>query len=187
MSLRWSLTAVLALSALGCSDPVPPPAQAGLLLQMRNGSQAAGKACNVTALTKTVPDRDPQLVEGPTISNPGVRILDGEDKSKISCAVKGSGTFSVSGSIQYGSTSFTILGGSVTAGASGTGQVSVYTAETGSLSSASGTPCTFDVTGGSLQIKPGSMWAEFNCPTLETTPAVACAASGVVILENCTE
>jgi hypothetical protein len=148
-----------------------------------------GKACNVTTLTKTVPDRDPMSpFEGPTNMDPGVRIIDGEDNSKISCTVKGSGTFSVAASIQYGSLGFTILGGSVTAGGTGTATVTLYTPETApALQSPSGTPCTLSVMTPPFQAQSGSMWGEFRCPTLETTPSTACSANGIIVIENCSE
>jgi hypothetical protein len=191
MSLRWSYTAVFALGTLACSDPVPPPAQAGLRLGMANSAGIAGKSCPVTTVTKTVPDRDPTSVfEGPTATDPGVRVIDGEDGSKISCTVKeGSGTFSVSGSIQYASTSFTLLGGSVPEGGMGTANISVYAPEIGtSISSPSGSPCTLRVPPGTnFQVKSGSIWAEFACPSLETTPSTACSANGIVVFENCRE
>lgn len=189
MSLRLSFTVVLAASTFACSDPVPPPAQAGLKLSLRNASPAiAGKSCPVTALTKTVPETDPNnLMEGPTTTSPGVRVIDGESNSKISCSVKGSGTFNVSASIAYSGVTFTILGGTVTSGGTGTASMSVYTPETFSISSPSSTPCTLDVSMGDLQAQPGSMWATFRCASLETAPGTACSADGVIVIENCTE
>ena len=190
MSLRWSFTAVLALGTLACSDPVPPPAQAGLRLSLSNGSGISGKSCPVTAITKTVPERDPNnIMEGPSATDPGVRVIDGEDNSKISCSVKGNGPFSVSASIQYASTSFTLLGGSVMAGGNGTANISVYTPEiTTTISSPSTTPCSVRVPAGtSFQVKPGSIWAEFSCMSLETTPSTACSANGILVFENCAE
>lgn len=189
MSLRLSLTLVLATSAFACSDPVPPPAQAGLRLSLGNASPAIpGKSCPVPALTKTVPDVDPNnLMEGPTTSDPGVRVIDGESGSKISCTVKGNGTFSIAANIAYGGLTFRILDGTVTAGGTGTASVSVYTPETFAIASTSANPCSLDVTTPPLQVQSGSMWATFRCPALETSPSTACSASGVLVLENCTE
>jgi hypothetical protein len=164
-----------------------PPAQAGLLLQIRSASPAIpGKACNVTALTKTVPDEDPYAVEGPTTTTPGERVVDGEQRSQISCTVSGDSLFDVTGSIEFGSTSFVIMG-EVTAGSTGSATVSAYTPDTGALTSPSTNLCTIDVSTSPLQVDSGAIWASFDCPTLETPPSTACGASGVFILENCEE
>jgi hypothetical protein len=36
-----------------------------------------------------------------------------------------------------------------------------------------------------FQVKAGSMWAEFSCPSVEAAPNEYCTANGFFVLENC--
>jgi len=191
---RWSFLALPLLATLGCSDPVPPPAQAALALQIGQPvPTVAGRNCPVTK-TYLVGAFDSKtmmtLAPGNNPPKTGQSLISGERGSVISCSVTGGGgNFRFSGSIQAISDS----GGSVSASFSngvisnltGTADVTVYTPEL-SANLSSTTSCTFTVQ--NSQIKGGSMWASFACPDIESPPSYACGvlqAGSAVVFENC--
>jgi hypothetical protein len=147
------------------------------------------------ALTFDVPsvqDKDPTNVL--TGNNYGEKIIDGENSSKVRCTVKGKSTFTFGGRIESGPKSLEITDGTIGADGKGTARVFLTDHQVpGGFSSTLGAPsanCTVDTTkasGGGLQIKAGSMWAAFNCPSVEAQPSDYCKADGFFVLENCSQ
>ncbi len=192
VSSRWCVTAVFALGALACSDPVPPPAQGAFIASVKPASpQPAGKACPTSAFTYDVP---PVLTDMPTeildADNYTHRIINGESGATVECSVKGGGgNFTFSGNILLGGKALKISGGTLAAG-KGTATITVNDAERLSpaqLISPAGA-CAIDATkaaGNNFQAKAGSMWASFKCTSVELMPASSCAADGFFVLENC--
>jgi hypothetical protein len=195
---RWCVTAVVALGALGCSDPVPPPAQGAFIASVLSVSPApAGKMCpSGAALTFDVPAVDPtnippkpQQLDADTYQ---VKIIDGEDSSTVRCSVKGgSSGFTFSGRISLGSKALEVSGGTLGADKKGTARVTLTKSGipgfSNSLSSAAA-GCQIDAapaTGNNFQVKPGSMWAHFSCAAVEHEPADYCKADGYFVFENC--
>lgn len=192
------LSLALGVGLLGCSDPVPPAARAALTLSLlQPPSSVTPDTCDVGAATYEVGGSP-----GPT-STTNVkdnRAVAGDPNVRgISCTVKSSdGTnFSVSGSINVDNglnrstgmvarVAFSLGGGTLVAGGTGTGRISVTTPDVGSIG---GDQCDLLLNTGQLQIQPGAVWANFNCPLLNNTssPGKACQANGTFILENCTQ
>ena len=195
VSSRWCVTAVVALGALGCSDPVPPPAQGAFWANVKSSSPApAGKSCSAGAsLTFDVPTVDPTSHSERTLDADTYleKLVDGEDQAEVSCAIKGKSSFTVEGTIQHGNKSFSISSGTLGADKKGTARITLRDAGTpgfsGALSSPSAT-CTLDAAaaaGNNFQIKAGSIWAHFDCTSVEQAPSDYCKADGYFVLENC--
>jgi hypothetical protein len=193
LSSRWCVTAAIALGALSCSDPVPPPAQGAFIVSLSSVSPPNGKQCpSGAASTFDVP---PVLASGkPTeILSTNTYLhsaIDGEGDAKVSCSVHGSSSFTFSGRIAAQGKVLEISDGVLTNNMTGTARVMV--ANGALLSSALTSPaadCTIKVVTNSkgTQVKAGSLWAEFSCTSLEHQPADGCGAKGTFVLENCTE
>lgn len=117
------------------------------------------------------------------------KLIDGEDTAEVSCAVQGESSFTLAGRVQLGSKSLTLSGGTLAANKKGTAQIALRngSALPGVLSSPSAT-CTLDAAaapGNNFQVKAGSIWAHFSCPSVEQAPSDYCQASGYFVLENC--
>jgi hypothetical protein len=195
---RWSFLAVALLGALGsaaCSDPVPPPAQGALTLSVGQPVvHVDGRACPAPGITYQIAatDSKTKMVAAPSSITPGESLISGEQGSKISCSVKKSSSgFAFSGSIHGNSqpsgsvVDLQMQAGTIDATSlSGTVNVTVYTPEL-SGNFASVAPCTVNVL--QSQIKGGSMWASFSCPTVQYDPSGACGISSfsTVVFENC--
>jgi hypothetical protein len=136
----------------------------------------------------------------PTIGNPppdstssagaGKRVYSGEGGLTASCTVRdeGGGNFYVTGSMQSPGTyaSFNVDGRVTTT--TGTATISLYTSLIGStVTSPPDKPCTLTVvaTSNGPEVHPGSIWARFDCPSLNGSPNPICTASGEFVLENC--
>jgi hypothetical protein len=193
LSSRWCVTAVVALGALGCSDSVPPPAQGAFWANVKSVSPSpTGKSCSAGAsLTFDVPTVDPMLNQTLDRDTYLHKLIDGEDKAEVSCAVKGKSSFTVEGTIQLGNKSFSISNGTLGADKKGTARITLRSAGTpgfsGALSSPSNT-CTLDAaaaSGNNFQVRPGSVWGHFDCPSVEQAPTDYCKADGFFVLENC--
>ena len=91
--------------------------------------------------------------------------------------MSGTTEFSVAGSIRTGSLTLEISG-QVAHDKKSTASVSVYTPETLSLTDAECEILAIDV-------RPGAIWASFNCSRLASPPTTVCAGQGFVVLENC--
>ncbi len=199
LSSRWCVTAVVALGAVACSDPVPPPAQGAFNASVYSVSPPVqGKMCpSGAALTYEVPS-----VPLPTPTHPEVqnldadtylhKIIDGEDSSTVHCAVKsGSAGISFEGRISLGGKAIEISGGKLPDKKSGTARLTFTKSSSpgfsNSLSSAAG-GCTVEAVVGEkgvIQAKAGSMWAHFACTGIDHEPSDHCRSEGYFVLENC--
>ncbi len=185
---RCSVLAVPLLAALGCSDPVPLPAQGAISLSVQKPSTSInGSNCPDSGTTYQV--GAPGV---PTQQSFGDSLIDGDQGSHISCSVKGSGTtFAFSGSFQATTSvgdplpiTVTFSNGTITDG-KGTAAVSVFTPKlAGTFASAAGSDCTIQVIGG--QIANGHVWATFSCAGITAPPSGLCAVgTSVIVFENC--
>jgi hypothetical protein len=196
--------AVVALSAMGCSDAPARPAKLGLYVNIRNPSDAsiAGKQCGASSgiewdIGKGI--KDPMTgmivdVDSPTPTDFGTTLEDGKSKANLDCTIRKSGAVTASGggtdpviTPPNGSINFTISG---TAKANGTPSTNtfnfgVYTPVTLSIASNQTLPpCAFTAV---HEQAPGALWADFSCPALVKTgdPDVGCQATGTIVMEYC--
>jgi hypothetical protein len=189
-SARCTFLAVPLLAALGCSDPVPPPAQGAVTLEIGQPTVHVDQmSCPVTnSYLVAATDSKTKMIAAPTSSDPGDSIISGESGSSISCSVTGGGgTFNFSGSFlgytpQGDKVSLSFSNGTVT-NFMGTADVNVYTPQLSQ--NFSGTGCTITVENG--QVKGGSIWAAFACAQISSPPSGLCgiAASSAFVFENC--
>lgn len=191
LSSRWCVTAAIALGALSCSDPVAPPAQGAFNVSLSSVSPPNGKQCPSGAASSF--DVPSLLSSKPTeilTTNTYLHsVIDG-DNAKVSCSVKGSSSFTFSGRIDAQGRVLELSDGVLSNNMTGTARVMVV--DSTKLSSALTSPaadCTIKVVSNSkgVQVKSGSLWAEFSCVSVEHQPADGCGAKGVFVLENCTE
>jgi hypothetical protein len=188
MNARWSFLAVPLLAALGCSDPVPLPAQGAITLSVRLPTSSVNGTCPDSGTTYYV-----GAPAAPTTANPGNSLVDGDKGAHIGCSVKGSGGgFAFSGSLAANTTqgdpypvTVTFSNGVVDASGNGTANIGVYTPKL-SATYTSSAACTVKVLGSPLQVKGGSIWASFSCPSITNPPSGLCeVGSSVVVFENC--
>jgi hypothetical protein len=190
---RWSFLALPLLVALGCSDPVPPPAQGAVTLYLgqpvvhvdQMTCPVSGQAYQIGAT-----DSKTKAILAPTASDPGQSVISGESGSTISCSVRGGGgNFTFSGSLhavtpQGDLVSVSFSNGTVGPDFTGTADVSVYTPQlSGTFSSTSS--CAITVK--NQQVKGGSIWATFSCGQIASPPSGLCGidASSAIVFENC--
>lgn len=192
-SSRWCVMALFAYGALACSDPVPLPAQGALNTTVSSVSPpVAGKACSAgAAFTYEVPEvRTDHPGDILTSSNYDYHVIDGANRASVKCSVTGGPTFRFSGDLALDGEGFEISNGVVDASNKGTATVTIKNSQHLSSSLISPAPCTIDVAIGANnkpQIKAGSIWATFTCPSVESPPSDSCAATGVFVLENCAQ
>ena len=188
---RWSVLALPLLAALGCSDPVPRPAQGNLTLSIQK-PEGAGN-CPVPGNQYVI--AAPPGYHGPNTQMAGDRLVNGQNSSTIKCSVQGNSTFNFSGTIS-GTThttpsdhvTFTITSGTINMDKmTGTATVGVNTnGLAGNFTSPAG-DCTVTVVGDN--VKPGSIWATIKCPNITdpTGPGRACRVGETTtfVFENC--
>jgi hypothetical protein len=128
--------------------------------------------------------------QGPSSETPGIRLIDGENGAKISCSVKGAGPYSFSGTIQATSSeldevTLTITDGVVDADKlTGSASISVFTTDLRQTYDSQVKACPITVVGG--QIKRGSIWATFSCPSIYPSNLGVCIIGpSAFVLENC--
>jgi hypothetical protein len=192
LSSRWCVTAAIALGALSCSDPVPPPAQGAFYVSLTSVSPPNGRQCPSGAATSF--DVPPLLATKPTeilTTNTYLHSsIDGEGDAKVSCSVKGSSSYTFAGRIASQGRLLELSDGVLSNNMTGTARVMVT--DSSKLSNALTSPaadCTIKVVTNSkgVQVKSGSLWAEFSCVSVEVAPSFGCGAKGVFVLENCSE
>jgi hypothetical protein len=185
---RWSVLALPLLAALGCSDPVPRPAQGNLKLSIQPPTGTGN--CPVPGTTYELGNP-----KAPNTVSPGDRLIDGEHGATIKCSVQGSSTFTFSGTLKgitnttpSSKVSFQILSGSIDMGKmKGTATVAVNTNELAANFTSPAGDCAVSVVGDN--VKPGSIWATITCPNITdpTSPGKACKVGDTTtfVLENC--
>jgi len=145
------------------------------------------------SLTFDVPTVDPASIPPKTLDADTyqVKLIDGEDASEISCSVQGKTSFTLKGTVKQGTKSLAISNGTIGDNKKGTARITLRDAGnpgfSGALSSPSAT-CTIDAApaaGNNFQVKPGSIWAHFECPSVEQAPSDYCKADGYFVFENC--
>jgi hypothetical protein len=192
-----SLACLLALSALGCSDPPPRPASIGFTVTFQNPTVETGnRNCPTPAITYEVGN------PGPLARNAGGRLEDGSGGAEITCTIKGKGDGPYNISVEGGGDSratnsmgkhLTINGiaGAVTRGVASTlNQFSVFTPDTQGLNTAAAAgvnPASQSCSVSTLyQIGAGLIHADFACPALIGNSNIdACSASGTFVFEYC--
>jgi len=175
------LVGIAGLSALSCSDPVAPPAQGAMGINVTTKPPSPAGVCNIKAHNAQIG------ANPPTSSAPGDRVIDGQDGAAVRCSVSGSGAFSISGSLSQGPTSFQISGSFN--GTTGTGTAAEYDPENGQFLSSKPDDCTITVAP-PQEIASGRIWADFKCASFfnESVPSTTqCAATGHFVFENCAE
>jgi hypothetical protein len=174
------------LWTIGCSDPVPPPAQTSLFFVVGQPN-VPGAGCALGGAQFANIGGPPSSPRG----DPGPREVDGQNGASIGCKVSGSGSFSVSGTAQKGATSFVLLGGSAQAGGEGSGKISIASPATAGkqLTSTNDKPCRLLLNRTPFQVAPGNIWAEFFCDLIvnSTQPGSQCGLHGEIVFENCEE
>jgi hypothetical protein len=172
MLRRSAALLVLALSSFGCSEDAAPPAQGSLYIELAPATGApAGAQCPSVGHSANIGNPPP------TSTSPGQRVEIG------GCRVSGDGSFN--GKISQGTVSFTMQG-QATQGGVGKGSI-VYYDNTIAVTMASENGCDISVNKGNLQVTGGRIWAEFSCPQIVALPTAYCKASGVFVMENCSE
>ncbi|HKO47162.1 MAG TPA: hypothetical protein VJV79_05535 [Polyangiaceae bacterium] len=161
-----------------------PPAQGNMTLLLQ---QVKPTSCPVASKTYQV--GNPQA---PTSSSVGDRLIDGEAGAKVSCVVRGGGPYFFSGSIQGQSSELAkvtliVKNGIIDADEqTGTATISVYTPELADVFHSTEGGCTVSVV--AQNVKPGSLWATFSCPSVSSSSTGAACGIGAIstfVLENC--
>lgn len=171
-----------ALALVSCGDPVPPPAEGTVTIDIGTPpAPDAGWNCvnipvHTTLIGKAAPDTTSQ----------GDTAIDGKDGAEVECSVKGEGTFSFSGKLKQGTSTFTVTGTAAPDG-TGTGTVSVYDVQTTFPIASSDTaqPCTFTT----HQVESGAIWASFACTKMVNRDYIGtwCGARGTFVLKSCSD
>ncbi len=197
LSSRWCVTAVVALGAVACSDPVPPPAQGAFNVSVYSVSPpVANKMCpSGAALTYEVPDvplptpahPDSQTLDGNTYLH---KIIDGENSSTVHCSIKAGAAISFEGRISLGGEAIEISSGTLPDKKSGTARITFSKSSNPGFSHSLSSPaggCAVQavVTDKGIQAKAGSMWASFSCAGIDYEPSDHCRSEGFFVLENC--
>jgi hypothetical protein len=173
---------------------VPPPAQGAFIAQVGpSPTPPPDKACPTSSFSYDVPKMlETDATQQLTASNYDQKTINGEKGAKVSCTVKGGANgFTFSGNILLGGRGLQISGGTLGATKTGTANITVSNSERLSpaqLISPASTPCTVNaaqVGNNSLQVAPGNIWAEYNCPQVNLEPSSSCSAKGFFVLENC--
>ncbi len=172
----WVCLALLALVA--CSSPAPPPPEG--LVTITNGDtcglngQIAGPG---------------GLPTGQSLSADET-VLDGRGGFHVSCSVKPSGSgFSVAAEISDADITVTVSNGTVAGSSPPSGTATLYLTTTQSLNTYTGTGCTFTATAtdGVFKVEPGSLWAQYNCDSVQDpqNASKTCSPRGVIIVTGC--
>jgi hypothetical protein len=179
-NLGW-LAALAAFSTLSCGDAVSPPAEGAVAISLSNSSSSTTGACSSHTLTWKGGD------VSPSTSAQGDLYVDGHNGASVSCKVKGTGTYEISGDIKYGDASFRISGTVDSASKTGTATVSLW--DNTLYESISDSTCTIQLSNGSYTVESGAIWAGVKCPKLATAsnPNILCAGNATIVFKSCAE
>lgn len=182
--LDWVI-ALGALFAIGCSGPVETSAGAGLQISVA----ATGAACGVGS-----PQPPDDLGNPPPDHTKGVTgklVYNGENGVSASCSVKGSGPWTISGSVSSTDSprvSFILHSATINSDGSGTADISLSTVALGnSVSSQANEPCKIQAVkmGDTLMVQPNAVWATYNCPNMFAPPSQSCFVAGEFLFDHC--
>lgn len=180
------ITSLLLLPLLGCSDPIPLPAEGAWALTFLS-TPTQGKTCGITTHNQGI-----GVISPTQLDQAGLRknLVDGSD---INCQVIPQGTgFSAGGSNTLGGLMLSVqvpeIDGNATETAPVPGQLSYRSPETQNVFSApNDVPCSFWFGNGQQQIAPGRVWMQFECDAVQhlSTDSSCAIGSGVVAFQNC--
>lgn len=175
-SVAW-LTIPAALLSVSCGDAVPPPGEGAVGITVQNSSSApSGYACG-----------SPHMLvwgnEAPTPTSQGRTWVDGQNGKKVTCSVKGGGSYEFSGTLSGNDSSFSIRG---TAQEGGTGPASVYFFDSNMAFGLGDEACTVTVTG-DYKVEKGAIWADVSCDHMISSDDMYlwCAARGTFVFKTC--
>lgn len=164
-------------------EALPIPAQGAMSVDLIMPCMTLGGSpnCPTTSVTIELPSD-----EGPTDNQYPAHLVDGEAGAQVSCRVAGSDTYEVEGVLASGGARL-LISSLTLAGDKGDGVVMF--ADPAQFAESYSGSCRFLTRspGTSLQIKPGSLWASFDCASLASQGGSARGATGFFILENCEE
>jgi hypothetical protein len=110
-------------------------------------------------------------------------VVDGDSNASVNCSITGGGTWNVSGTLSQGDVLFSLSGSLTDTG--GTAQIST----THSQNNLTDPACNIAIVAPNQgQIKPGAIWAGFDCKAFgdpSTGQTAPCEATGKFIFENC--
>ena len=166
----------------------PPPAQGASVVSLEPVSPApAGKTCPAVSVTSAIPDvSGSDMLDSDTYLH---HVIDGEGVVVFKCTVVAKATVTFNGAMQQAGHGLQISNGVLAENRKGTADITLLDSQHLS-STLKGTSCFVDAAAGpgnNFQLKAGSMWASFDCPSLEAAPNDLCRASGFFVLENCAQ
>lgn len=183
-----------ALFPLACSDPPSPPAQ-GAVAETISTAPGAQSACQGSSAPFTAPaNTDPVNGTYQTLncdtSMPGCKpnanvAVDG-DNASVTCTVSGGGdSFSVNGVLSTTTVGFSVQSKAPFGAAGG----KAFVSSSHDQHSLQDPDCDITVLPNKGEIKPGAIWATFNCPKFgdPSTGEFTCVASGQFLFENCSK
>jgi hypothetical protein len=191
---RCSFFAVPLLAALGCSDPVPPPAQGAVTLDLGQPVvHVTQMQCPITKVYQIAAVDSKNNVLAPSVSTPGQSVISGEGGSSISCSVTGGGgNYKFSGTLsavtqQGDKVSVQFANGVVGPDYTGTADVSVFTTDLLQNFSSTNTMMNCSIAVQNTQVKGGSIWATFSCPQIGFPPSGLCSIGpgSAIVFQNC--
>lgn len=183
-----------ALFPLACSDPPSPPHQ-GAVLESIGPTPGATGACQASSAPFAAPaNSDPVSGTAQTIScdtsvpgcKPNANVVVDGDGASVTCTVSGGGeSFSVNGVLSTATMGFSIQ----SQGAFGPSGGKAFVSSSHDQHNLQDPNCDITVVPNQGEIKPGAIWANFNCPAFgdPTTGEFNCTASGKVLFENCSK
>jgi hypothetical protein len=165
----------------------PAPAQgAGAFTVLSASPAPAGKVCPVVVGTAALPEvPETEALDADTYLH---HITDGEDSASFHCRVSGASSFTFAGVMQRGGISLEIGDGVLGADRRGTAEIKLGAATTLPSVLSSDGACSIDASlrpDANFQVKRGSIWAGFSCPSVQAPPSDYCTATGFFVLENC--
>ena len=192
------------LGLMGCGDPVPPAAQAGISIHLQEYDPMDPTwgtwDCPPYRHWVNVPydkDRTPTNQKQLTDANQAVRAVNNQDGNSVSCTVKPKGSgFDVSGrgnayaesdGKKYKPSIVIIRIPDIKEGDTGAkGQLTIQ--DDASLNPYTSEECSFSVQGGSFGVEPGKIWGSVTCHGLRDMSALNAACfvdTGYFVFENC--
>jgi hypothetical protein len=170
----------VACTMLGCSDPVPAAASAGLTIDIGVCPAQMPQA----KLGNPSPDS--------RVNQLGKPVFSGEAGTTVNCRVTAEGD--IFANVQSSSTSigFRVQGKIDPADGHGTATIGLRAAGISDYvtqpADAEDNPCPIDVVsspGGERHFKAGAIWAKFTCTNMEFKPSTLCSANGEFAFQRC--
>lgn len=182
----------LAFAAAACSDPPPTPAAMGISINLGKPMQADLPNNDIGSRSCPADNGAATYIIGQPAANKTVE--NGKGGVKVTCQVRGDGTFSAEAAGFDGYTQQRIsmnISGRITdkgsATAAGTGAMQFYTPSTAALHTDTQKfpGCTF---GPVTTLKKGAILTDIMCPILvaDDDPSAGCKVKGTIAFEYCT-